>query len=82
MMTTTTCKLDGSVTFHEGYSYAVTIETSLQGLARLAVEITKGEQDEPETMAGMDMTPAECRALAKMLEGVAEVIEGNIGDDM
>jgi len=59
----------------DGHTYGVTIETGMQGLARLNIACRKPDCDEVLNSQGADMTSAECRALAKMLLATAELVE-------
>lgn len=74
-MMISTCELFGSVTLTEGHDFKVTIETGVRGLARLNVACMPEGQDQPVNSQGIDLTPQECRALAKMLEAVAITAE-------
>lgn len=61
---------------HEnGYTFKVTIENGMRGLARLNVSCLKPDSDDALNSQGADLTAAECRSLAKMLLATAELAE-------
>lgn len=59
----------------EGHTYKVTIETGLRGVGRLNVACLKPDSDDVCNSQGVDLTAAECRALAGMLNATAEMIQ-------
>ncbi|MEZ8238601.1 MULTISPECIES: hypothetical protein [Vibrio] len=61
--------------------YKVTAESSLKGYARLNIECLAPDSDEPVNSQGVDLTASECRAVAKMLEGCAIVLEAESSTD-
>lgn len=76
-----TCELIAEAESQEGHTYEVTIETGLQGLGRLNVTCLKPESDEQENSQGVDLTSAECRALAKMLLATALLIDEDLDSE-
>jgi hypothetical protein len=61
----------------DGFYYRATVETGTEGLCRLNVECCPMGSDEAETSQGMDLTSAECKALAQMLLGVAVLLDAD-----
>lgn len=61
----------------DGHNYKVVIETGMQGLARLNVACLKPDSDDEVNSQGADLTAAECRALAKMLNATADLIDAD-----
>lgn len=59
----------------DGYYYRATVESGMAGVCRLNVECCKEDHDEPESSQGMDLSAAECRALAQMLLGAAAILD-------
>lgn len=57
-----------------GSRYKVTIETGSAGLARLNTIALKPNSDTIANSQGIDLTAAECRALAQMLLATAELV--------
>ncbi|TBR71227.1 MAG: hypothetical protein EPN72_15150 [Nevskiaceae bacterium] len=66
---------------NDGYDFKVTIESGMRGVARLNVARMLADEDDPENSQGIDLTPNECRALAKMLEAVAISVEAMLEID-
>ena len=64
----------------DGFYYRATVETGTAGLCRLNVACCRNDEDNAESSQGMDLTAAECRALAQMLLGVAIVLEADSSD--
>lgn len=62
----------------EGHTYKVTIENAMRGFGRLVVECLKPDSDDCENCQGVDLSAAECRALAKMLNATADLIDENV----
>ncbi len=58
----------------DGFSFKVTIETGMRGLARLNVACINESSDQEHNSQGADLSPAECRALAHMLLSTAELV--------
>lgn len=66
----------------DGFSFKITIETGMLGLARINVACIDESTDEEENSQGADLSPAECRALAHMLLSTAELVsEESIAPD-
>jgi len=65
----------------EGYYYRATLETGTVGVCRLNVEVCREDEDKAERSQGMDLTAAECRALAQMLLAGATVLDAQLGED-
>jgi len=63
----------------DGHTFAVSIETGMRGLARLNVSCNKPASEEEENSQGVDLTPAECRSLANMLNATALLVESSDG---
>lgn len=59
----------------DGAYYRATVETGAGGLCRLVVARCREDEDRAENSQGMDLTAAECRALAQMLLGVAVLLD-------
>lgn len=59
----------------EGHTYKVTIETGVRGVGRLNIACLKPDSDEVRNSQGVVLTAAECRALAKMLNATADLVE-------
>lgn len=57
-----------------GTHYKVVIETDAAGLARLNAIAMKPNSDAIANSQGVDLTAAECRALAQMLLATAELL--------
>ncbi len=69
------CRLMAEHKMPDGHEFVVSIETGMRGLARLNVSCTKSGSDEEENSQGIDLTPAECRSLANMLNATALLVE-------
>lgn len=69
-----TCELAPDFEHEDGFTYKVTIETGMRGLARLHVACMKPDNDEERNSQGVDLTAAECRSLAQMLLAYAELM--------
>jgi len=61
----------------DGYHFRATVETSAADLCRLNVSRHREDEDEAEAGQGMDITAAECKALAQMLLGVAAILDAD-----
>jgi hypothetical protein len=72
---TSTCLLEGSIATIKGYTFEVIVETTVRHRARLAVRCLSKGQEKPINIQGIDLTPLECRSLARMLEAVAITAE-------
>lgn len=70
-----TNELMPSFEHEDGYTFKVTIETGMHGLARLNVACLEPGSDDVHNSQGADLTAAECRSLARMLLATAELIE-------
>lgn len=64
----------------DGFYYRATVETGTAGLCRLNVECCREDMDKAETSQGMDLTGAECKALAQMLLSVAAILDAEDAD--
>lgn len=64
----------------DGYYYRATIESGVAGLCRLNVDCCEINKDESKNSQGMDLTAAECRALAQMLMASASILDAEITD--
>lgn len=59
----------------DGFSFKVTTEAGTPGLARLNIACIEESTAKETNSQGVDLTPAECRALANMLLSAAELVE-------
>lgn len=59
----------------DGHYYRATVETGMAGLCRLNVECCPEDEDKAVSSQGMDLTAAECKALAQMLLSVAAILD-------
>lgn len=75
--TTITTELIAGTEHPDGYHFRATVETGMAGLCRLNVSRHREDQDKPEASQGMDLTAAECKALAQMLLGVAAILDAD-----
>lgn len=60
---------------HDEYHYSVTIENSSVESARMSISMTNPKGD-PVNFQGVDLTPAECRAIGNQLLSIADYLEG------
>jgi hypothetical protein len=65
----------------DGFEFRATVETGLAGLCRLNVSRHREDDDTVDGGQGIDLTPAECRALAQMLLGVTAILEADAASD-
>lgn len=72
------CEMFLDYEMEDGHNFKVIIETGMAGLARLNVECLKPDSDEVLNSQGADLTVAECRALAKILNAMADLIEDDV----
>ena len=70
------CELVAELEHHDGHTFQVSIGNSIRGYVRMGVECLAPDSDERVSSQGIDLNPAECRSLAKMLEAAAIVAEG------
>lgn len=57
------------------HSFLVTVEGGIGGFARLNIARKKLHSDDCENSQGIDLYPSELRALAKMLDAMADLTE-------
>ena len=74
-MATTDFNLDVDDPSGREYWTRANVATGTVGLVRLNLAVHEFDSDEAENSQGMDLTPDECRALAKMLETAASMRE-------
>lgn len=70
------CELVAELEYHDGHTFQVSIGKSFGGYVRMGVECFAPDSDETVNSQGIDLSPAECRSLAKMLEAAAIAAEG------
>lgn len=73
-MTTCSCTLSLDNEHPEGGSYNITVESGLPGRVRLVVS-AEIDGSLGRVFQDVDLTPEECRALAKLLENSADIAE-------
>lgn len=59
----------------DGHTYKVTVDTSINGHARLNIACLEPDGDKELNSQGVDLGVAECRALAKILNATADLAE-------
>lgn len=69
-----TCELVVTRSEDKVYTYKATVENGLAGFIRLNVACEKLYNDDEISSQGIDLSPSECRALAKMLNAAADLI--------
>lgn len=74
-LTTLSQTLTAKTEHPDGFYYRVTVETGTSDLCRLNVAYYREDEDEAASSQGIDLTAAECKALAQMLLGAAAVLD-------
>lgn len=62
----------------DGHTYKLTLESGITGLSRLNIACLKPDSDEARNSQGVDLTAAECRALAKLLSAAAGLMADEV----
>lgn len=74
-MTFLNCELIAELEHQDGSTYQVSLETGPWGYVRMGVKCLAPDSDEAVNSQGIDLSPAECRSLAKLLEALAATVE-------
>ena len=81
-MTTICFKLDIDDEIDEKHWFRVNVEIGMKGTVRMNVQVAEFDSDEALNSQGIDLSPAECRAVANMLCTAADIREQEDSKDV